>query len=259
MWVDSHAHLDFPDLQVNLREVLNRAAQAGVDRIQTIGCIAPKHSDLETVVRMTSEHDPVYAALGVHPHNANDFDDSVGQAIQAAMMEPKVLAWGEIGLDYHYDFSPRETQQHAFRSQIRLAQEAARPIIIHTRDADADTLEIVRQEYSDYAGPRGVFHCFSSTWETAEAALKLGFYLGFGGMLTFKKTESVRDVASRAPLDRLLIETDAPYLAPVPFRGKTNEPSHVALVGKKLAELRGLEPAEMAALTTGNFETLFRP
>ncbi|HSR68062.1 MAG TPA: TatD family hydrolase [Acidobacteriota bacterium] len=260
MWIDSHCHLDFPDLKDHLPEVLDNARRAQVDRILTVGCVAHSPGVCESVTGLAESYpEMVVASLGVHPHDASKWDPSVGQQILPFMDHPRVVAWGEIGLDYYYDNAPRQVQQEAFRAQIRLARSVSKPIIIHSRDAEEDTCRILREEYGgDDQGPRGVLHCFSSRWELAECGLELGFYLGFGGMLTFNKAANVRDVARRAPLDRLLVETDAPYLAPVPHRGKTNQPAYVALAGEKLAEVRGLSSGQTASATSGNFRTLFQ-
>ncbi|HSR50499.1 MAG TPA: TatD family hydrolase [Acidobacteriota bacterium] len=259
MWIDSHCHLDFPQLKKNLGQVLERAREAKVERILTVGCVAHGPGVCESVTRMAGERsDMVCASLGVHPHDASNWEESVGREILGYMDHPQVLAWGEIGLDYYYDNAPRQKQQEAFRAQIRLARSVSKPIIIHSRDAEEDTCRILREEYAHGDGPRGVLHCFSSSWDLAECGLELGFYLGFGGMLTFNKAQNVRDVAVKAPLDRLLVETDAPFLAPVPHRGKTNEPAFVSLAGEKLAEIRGLSAEETAQATSDNFRRLFQ-
>ncbi len=257
MWIDSHAHLDFPDFRERLDAVVEQARQAGVEGIMTIGTVGHEPGVWQRVSQIIERFDGVYAALGVHPHDASKFDSRLAQEIESCMQHPKVLAWGEIGLDYHYDFAPKDVQIEAFRKQIRLAQRVAKPIVIHSREAEEDTARILEEEYAGSSQPPGVLHCFSSGQELADRGLALGFHLGFGGMLTFRKAESIRSTAAAAPLDRLLVETDSPYLAPVPHRGKVNQPAFAALVGEKLAEVRGITPQEAAAATSSNFERLF--
>lgn len=257
MWTDSHAHLDFPEIQADLPAVLSRARDEGVDRIMTIGCIGEDPSTIDRVVAIAEANPGVFAALGTHPHDAVHYTSALGDAIQERMTHPKVLAWGEIGLDYHYDNSPREKQKEAFRDQIRRAREASKPIVIHTREAEEDTLAILREFYGEDSAAAGVLHCFTSGLEMARRGLALGFYIGMGGILTFNRAEDLREVARQAPLERLLVETDSPYLAPVPHRGKRNEPSFVALVGRKLAEVLERPEQEVAQATSLNFERLF--
>jgi len=258
MWIDSHAHLNFPELLQDIDGVLQRAAHAGVDQILTVGCVGESPGVCQSVASLAQDHAPrVWASLGVHPHDARRYTSEVGQEILAFMQNPRVVAWGEIGLDYHYDNSPREKQQDAFREQIRLAQSVGKPIIIHTREADEDTLKILEEEYRGFDGPRGVAHCFTGDKAMADGCLEMGFHLGFGGILTFPKAEDLRRVAAQVPLDRILVETDSPYLAPVPHRGRTNEPAYAALVGLRLSEIRGESPQSVAAATGINFKRLF--
>lgn len=257
MWIDSHAHLDFPELLEEIDAVLERARQAGVSQILTVGCVGHALDVCRSVTDLAEKHPRIWVSLGVHPHDARHYNSDVGEEILAFMQHPRVVAWGEIGLDYHYDNSPRDEQQEAFREQIRLAQSVSKPIIIHTRSAEEDTLRILQEEYSGYDGPRGVAHCFTGDQAMAEACLELGFYLGFGGILTFPKAEQLRQVAAAVPLDRVLLETDSPYLAPVPHRGRTNQPAFVALVGQKLSEIRQQSPNSIAAATSANFQRLF--
>lgn len=257
MWIDSHAHLDFPELLQDIDAVLDRAARAGVDQILTVGCVSDNPDVCRSVAGLAEQHPQVWAALGVHPHDARHYSPQAGQGILAFMQHPRVRAWGEIGLDYHYDNSPRQAQQQAFRRQIRLAQSVRKPIIIHTREADEDTLQILEEEYRGYDGPRGVAHCFTGSKAMADSCLELGFHLGFGGILTFPKAEELRQVAAHVPLDRILVETDSPYLAPVPHRGRTNEPAYAALVGMKLSEILGEPPESVAAAASRNFRRLF--
>ncbi|MEE8583565.1 MAG: TatD family hydrolase [Acidobacteriota bacterium] len=257
MWIDSHAHLDFPELLEDLEAVLERAEKAGVAQVLTVGCVAHVPDVCRSVTALAEKHTQVWVALGVHPHDARHYDSEVGEEILAFMQHPRLVAWGEIGLDYYYDNSPRDEQQKAFREQIGLAQSVGRPIIIHTRAAEEDTLRILQEEYSGYDGPRGVAHCFSGDQAMAEGCLELGFYLGLGGILTFPKAEQLRQVAAAVPMDRILLETDSPFLAPVPHRGRTNQPAFVALVGEKLSEIRQQSPESIAAATSANFKRLF--
>ena len=255
MFVDSHAHLDSSDFQSDLNEVLERAAAVGVSRILTIGCIGEKLSSVSRVIELVERHEPLFAALGVHPHDARFFSLDRGEEIRKWMIHPKVLGWGEIGLDYHYDHSPRDQQQEAFRSQLRLARAAQKPVIIHCREAEEDLCHILEAEFS--TGPGGVLHCFTHSLRTAERCLPYGFYISFGGILTFPKAQELREIAEKLPLDRLLIETDSPYLAPVPLRGKRNEPAFVVKVAEKLAEIRTTSADAIGDLTERNFDRLF--
>jgi TatD DNase family protein len=198
----------------------------------------------------------VYAAVGVHPHDAKLYDEAAERLLLEFVRSRRVVAVGEIGLDYHYDNSPREVQREVFRAQLRLAREESLPVIIHSRDADEETLEVLRAEYSG-AGRGGVMHCFGGGPALAEGALGLGFYISFAGNVTFKKAEALREVARTVPLDRLLVETDCPYLAPVPHRGRRNEPAHVAATARFLAELRGVGHEELGRATSANFSRLF--
>lgn len=261
---DTHAHLDFPDYAEDLEAVVERATAAGITRIVTIG------TTLEGSTRAVAiaEHFPsVFAAVGVHPGHMDESPDEIRPALRDLARHPKVVAIGETGLDY-YQMEERkggrtvadmEWQRERFRIHIRAARQVGKPLIIHTRAASADTLAILKEEGEDgspgCAG--GVFHCFTETAEVARAALDIGYFISFSGILTFKSAQELRDVASFVPLDRLLIETDSPYLAPVPHRGKLNNPSYVPLVAQQLALLRGLPVHEIAELTSRNFERLF--
>jgi TatD DNase family protein len=208
--------------------------------------------DLECAVRLARQHSFIYATIGVHPHDADKATPETFAALASLAAEPKVLAIGEIGLDYHYDFSPREVQRDVFIAQLELAQRAGKPIVIHTREAWDDTLQLLREHWPG----AGIIHCFSGGPAEAQQALELGFYLSFGGVLTFPKAETLREAARMTPEDRLLVETDAPYLAPVPKRGKRNEPAFMVETVRRLAELRGAAPEHIAAVTTKNFERL---
>lgn len=255
MLVDSHAHLDFDLYSEDLPAVLERAAQAGVGRILTIGCVGEEAGVVERVRALISREN-IYAAFGVHPHDARHFTPEIEEQLASLMSEPRVVGWGEIGLDFHYDHSPREQQISAFRSQLRRACLLGKPVIIHTREADEQTCAILEEEPLPPAP--GVLHCFTSDRATAERCLALGFYISFGGILSFKTAARLREIARDVPDERLLIETDSPYLAPEPFRGRRNEPAFVARVAEVLAEVRGATPQAIAEQTTRNFARLFK-
>jgi TatD DNase family protein len=252
--VDSHCHLDSKEFDADREEVIQRALDAGVGRMVAIGT-GNGPPDLEAGIRLAERYESFVATVGIHPHDAakatpEDFDRLAG-----LLAHPKVIAAGEIGLDYHYDFSPRDVQKSAFVAQMKLAAEARKPIVIHTREAWDDTLTLIEEHWSPHALP-GIMHCFSGGPSEAKRALDLGFYLSFGGIVTYPKAVDVHEAARLAPLDRILIETDAPYLAPVPKRGKRNEPALIVHTARRLAELRG-EPFEQVALaTTENFRRL---
>jgi TatD DNase family protein len=247
--VDSHCHLDDEKFAADFDAVVARARAAGVERMLAIGT-GDGPPDLEVAVRLADRHDCFYATVGVHPHDAAKATAATFDRLRELAQHPKVLAIGEIGLDYHYDFSPREVQREVFREQLRLA---TKPVVIHTREAWEDTLRLI-DEHSPQAL---VMHCFTGGPEEARECVERGFYLSFGGVLTFPKAENVREAARIVPDDRLLVETDAPYLAPAPHRGKRNEPAFLVDTVRKLAEVRGVDAEEMAALTTRNFDSLF--
>ncbi len=249
--VDSHCHLDDEKYSEDREAVIERALAAGVDRMMAIGT-GDGPADLETAIRLADRYPGFYATIGVHPHDAAKATPDTFERMLDSATHPKVLAIGEIGLDYHYDFSPRETQRTVFLRQLGIAQEQRKPIIIHTREAWADTIAILRAHYSG----EGIFHCFTGGPDEAREALGLGFHLSFGGVLTFPKAAPVREAALITPLDRLLLETDAPYLAPAPHRGKRNEPAFMIETARKLAALRGMAVEELADATTRNFERL---
>ncbi len=254
MLIDSHVHLDDLRYDTDRETVLQRAEAAGVEAMITIGC------DLATsqaAAALAGAHPQVFATIGVHPHEAKEIKDGWYEAFRSLARQPKVVAYGEIGLDYHYDHSPREVQRERFREQIHLARELNLPLIIHTREAQDDTVTILREEGAGEAG--GVFHCFSGDAWLAKDALDMGFYLSFSGVLTFKNATMLRDIAKTVPLDRLMVETDCPYLAPVPYRGKRNEPAYVQYVAETLAEVRGNGSFEsLARATVDNTKRLFR-
>ena len=253
MLVDSHCHLDFPSLQADMDGVMARAADAGIGTMVTI---CTRVDDFPTILGIAEAYDHVYCSVGLHPHDADQEPDLSTARLVDLAGHDKVVGIGETGLDFHYDQSPRELQATLFRRHIAAARETGLPLIVHSRAADDEMIAILRDEADKGAFP-GVLHCFSSGPELARAALNLNFYISFSGIVTFKKADEVRAVAAETPLDRLLVETDAPYLAPVPHRGKDNEPAFVANTAAKLAEMRGMTPAEMAGQTTDNFFRLF--
>ena len=251
MLIDSHCHLDDKQFDPDRDAVIQRALEAGVERMMAIGT-GDGPPDLEAALRLARRHDFIYATVGVHPHDAAKATPETFAALEALAADTKVLAIGEIGLDYHYDFSPRNVQREVFVEQLKLAGRAGKPIVIHTREAWDDTLLVLREHWSG----GGIIHCFSGGPGEARQALDLGFYLSFGGVLTFPKADALREAARLAPEDRLLIETDAPYLAPVPQRGKRNEPAFMLETARRLAEVRGVAPERIAEVTTENFARL---
>jgi len=258
--IDSHCHLADDKFAADLDAVVARAKQAGVDRVLVIleGGNAMEAAQAERLASLWPE---TRVAIGVHPHQAHEFADDPDRAIATIREQiaatPAARAVGEIGLDYHYDYSPRDVQQAVFRGQVRLARELDLPVVIHTRDADEDTMRLLREDGG--GGLRGVLHCFTGTPWLAEAGLDLGFYISLAGIITFPKAAELRETVRRVPLDRLLTETDSPFLAPVPHRGTRNEPARVAQVLGALAELHGVDRGEIDRRTTANFHTLFRP
>lgn len=253
MLVDSHCHLDFPVLAADRDAVIARARAAGVGTMLTIGT---KLSAFAGVRAAAAPYDGVYCSVGIHPHEAEAEPDVQAAQLLAHADDPKVVAFGETGLDYYYEHAPRAAQQANFRAHIEAARTAGLPVIVHTRDADADTEALLTEEMGK-GGFTGVLHCFTSGERLARAAVEMGFYISFSGILTFKKTEALQQIAQGLPLDRILVETDAPYLAPMPHRGKSNEPAYVVHTADRLADLRGLTRAEIAAATTANFHRLF--
>ena len=253
MLVDSHCHLDFPDFGDDLGGVLTRAAEAGVGTVQTI---CTRVTQFDTVRGLAEDHERIWCSVGIHPHHVAEEPEISADHLIRMADHPKVIGIGETGLDFHYDNSPRPQQEASFRQHIAAARQTGLPLIVHTRSADEDTCRILREEAGRGAFP-GVIHCFSAGRAVAETALDIGFHVSFSGILTFKKAEEVRAVAREVPLDRLLVETDAPYLAPVPHRGRRNEPAHVVHTAARLAEIRGLDEAELARVTTENFFKLF--
>jgi len=257
MFVDSHAHIDGPEFDGDRAEMLLRARDAGVTAILNVGTGDPHSGVFARAVEFGAHHDDVYTAIGVHPHDARFYDYSVDEQIRKLFLSgPRLLAWGEIGLDFHYDNSPREVQVSVFRKQLHSARELGLPVIIHTREAERETVEILRDEWLDSNLP-GIMHCFSGSAWLAEQCLDLGFSISFSGIVTFKKADDLRSIALNVPLDRLLVETDCPYLTPVPHRGKRNEPAYVVEVAACLAGLRGMPLDEMGSLTSSNFFRIF--
>jgi TatD DNase family protein len=254
MLVDSHCHLDFPDLTADLDAVLARARAAGVGRMVTI---STRVKNQDQVLAVADKYPDVYCSVGTHPHNAHEEHDISVADLVARTRHPKVVALGEAGLDYHYDFSPRAAQEEGFRRHIAAARDTALPLVIHSREADADTARILEQETGRGAFP-AVLHCFTGGRELAERAIALGLFISFTGIVTFKKSDALRAIAASLPADRFLVETDAPYLAPGPYRGKRNEPAYVVETAKVLAAVRGVSFEELARQTTDNFFRLFR-
>jgi TatD DNase family protein len=256
MFIDSHAHLDGPEFDADRDAVLERAHAAGVLTILNVGTGDPHSGALERAVEFGRTHENIYTAIGTHPHDARLYDDRAEEKIKSLVQNERVIAWGEIGLDFHYDNSPRDVQIDVFKRQLRAARECDLPVIIHTREAESETIEILR---SEYAGTKrgGIFHCFSGSLELAQAALELGFMISFSGILTFKTADDLREVAEHVPLARMLIETDCPYLSPIPYRGKRNEPAYVIEVARTLGVLYDVELEAMAYLTSDNFRRFF--
>lgn len=260
IFVDSHCHIDGEQFNSDREEVISRAKEAGVKTMLVVGTgDATEFDNFQRVVQLAESHENIYCSIGVHPHDAKTFGKAEEEKlINLAKLSKKVIGWGEIGLDYYYDHSPRDVQREVFIRQIRIANELELPIIIHSRDADDETVEILQNEcnYPEFRG--GIMHCFGGTPEMAEQILKLNFMISFAGNVTFKKAENLRDSAKIVPLERLLIETDCPYLTPVPFRGKRNEPMYVVETAKFLADFYGVELEVLAEKTTNNFYKFFQ-
>ena len=253
MLVDSHCHLDFPDFDLERDAVVARARAAGVGAMVTISTRVAKFATLKTIAR---QYDRVYCSIGTHPHNAAEEPDITADDLVQIAGDPMVVAIGEAGLDYHYDNSPREAQRDGFLRHIVAARRTQLPLVIHAREADEDIAAILEDETGKGAFPF-VLHCFSSGADLARRGLALGGYVSFSGILTFKRSEDLRAIAATVPMDRLLVETDAPYLAPVPHRGQRNEPAYVVETARVLAEVKGVLPEALAATTTDNFMRLF--
>lgn len=262
MLVDSHAHLEGPRFDSDRTEMLERAKAAGVKAILAIGS-GTGPGTLDCAIRIAEQHDWIYASIGIHPHEAKLATDSDYAELESLARNPRVIGFGEIGLDYYYDHSPREVQQKVFTRQMEIARAAKLPIIIHCRPSDnsenawEDTLQLIREQWAS-SGLGGVLHCFTGEQKHANAALEMGFMISFAGNVTFPKAENIREAARQIPQDRIFVETDSPFLAPIPYRGKRNEPAYVAMTAAKIAELRNMTPEEVGAITSGNFFRFFR-
>lgn len=252
MLVDSHCHLDYPEF-ADLDEIARRAHEAGVGCMLTIGTSMLKFPG---VLAVAEARDDIYCTVGVHPHEAGKEAQVTVEGLLEHAKHPKVVGFGETGLDYFYEHSPRDAQKESFRTHIQAAREAQLPVIVHTRDADDDTLEILADEMKNGAFP-GLIHCFSATDAFAKEAVAMGLYISISGIITFKKADALRAAVQTVPLDRLLVETDAPYLAPLPHRGKPNEPAFTRFTAEKLAEIKGVAFDALAETTTQNFFKLF--
>jgi TatD DNase family protein len=261
IFVDSHAHLEMEQFNADRDAMLQRAKDAGVETILAIGSGTGPGS-LDCAIQLAEQHAFVYATIGIHPHEAKLASDADFEELAQLAKRPKVIAWGEIGLDYFYDHSPRDLQQQVFLKQLELAQAAKLPIVIHCRPSDnsddawEDCLRLLGEKWVSSARG-GILHCFTGSWTHAERALSMGFMISFAGNVTFPKAQQIREAAKQVPLDRMLIETDSPFLAPVPHRGKRNEPSFVKETARQLAELRGLSTEEIGAQTAKNFYRFF--
>jgi TatD DNase family protein len=261
MFIDSHCHLDGARFDSDRDQVIARAREAGVAHMLAVGT-GDGPGTLDCAVKIAEQHDSVYATVGIHPHEAKLASDADLRQLEELARRPKVIAWGEIGLDYYYDHSPRDIQKGVFIRQMELARAAKLPIVIHCRpsnnsnDAWEDCLALIEQHWKAF-GIGGVLHCFTSTWPRAKRALDMDFMISFAGNVTFPKAQQIRESALQVPLDRMFIETDSPFLAPVPFRGKRNEPAYVKEVARQIGELRGLSTDEVGAQTSKNFYRFF--
>ena len=253
MLVESHAHLEMPEFKKDLEEVVLRAKKSGVEYIFTVGT---EKRDWKRTLEISHSHPGVYAILGVHPHNAKEIDDRTYPTLRELCRDERVKAYGEIGLDFFRNLSPREIQMERFREQIALARELHLPIVIHDRDAHEETLEILKSEKAEECG--GIIHCFSGDYQMAKECLEMGFYISVPGTITFKNTEEFQEIVKRLPLESLLVETDAPFLAPIPFRGKRNEPGFVRHTAQKIAELKKISFEKVAEVTTANALDVFK-
>ncbi|MBI3665483.1 MAG: TatD family hydrolase [Acidobacteria bacterium] len=253
MLIDSHCHLDDHQFDPDRAQVLERARHAGVTLALAIGS-GDGPPDLEAAIRLADAVPWIYATVGIHPHDASRADPAALENLQQLCSHPRVLAVGEIGLDYHYDQSPRDAQREVFLAQLEIAHRAGKPVVIHTRDAWRDTIDLLASHWNG----SGIMHCFGGDYSQAVEALDLGLHISFAGILTFPKATGLREVAAKLPLARILVETDSPYLAPVPHRGKRNEPAFVVETVRALAQARGIPEQEAAAATTANFRSLFQ-
>jgi TatD DNase family protein len=253
MLIDSHAHLEMPDFRKDLKEVIERAKEAGVEYIFTVGT---EKRDWKRTLEIANAYPLIYAILGVHPHNAKEIDDQTYPTLRELCRNGKVKAYGEIGLDFYRNLSPKDVQLKRFREQISLAKELDFPIVVHDRDAHQETLETLKSERAEECG--GIIHCFSGDYEMAKACLEMGFYISIPGSITFKNAEKLQEIVKRLPLDSLLVETDAPFLAPVPFRGKRNEPSYIRYTAEKVAEIKKVPFEKVAEVTTENALAVYK-
>lgn len=261
MYIDSHAHVEGERFSTDRAEMLTRAREAGLERILAIGS-GTGPGTYDCGLKIAEQHDWIFASMGLHPHEASVATEVDYAEMAALAKNPKIIAWGEIGLDYFYDHSPRDVQKEVFRRQMELAASAKLPIIIHCRPSDNsenawdDTLAMLREHWAPSNLP-GILHCFTGEWKHAQAALDIGFYISFAGNVSYPKTQNIRDVAKQVPFDRMLIETDSPYLAPVPHRGKRNEPSFVIKTAETIAQVRGMTKEQIGQQTAENFYRLF--
>jgi TatD DNase family protein len=253
--IDSHAHVDVSDFDADREAMLDRARAAGVGTLLAIGN-GPEVEKLGAAVPYAEMHDWIYAAAGIHPHEARHASDAHYAELERLARNPRVIAWGEIGLDFHYDHSPRDLQESVFRHQLGQARAAKKPIIIHCREAWTDCLNILETDWRS-SGLGGIFHCFTGTLEEARLGVEMGFLISFAGNVTYPKAQNLRDVAREIALDRLLVETDSPFLAPQPYRGRRNEPAHVAEVARTIGNVRDLPPNQVAEMTSANFRRFF--
>lgn len=255
MFVDSHCHLNLLNLaayQGDLDVLVNQTKTVGVEQMLCVG-IDLEHA--QDVITIAERYSCVYASVGLHPSENREHDVTADELLKF-IVHPKVIAVGETGLDYYYNKENLDRMRDRFRIHIRVAKQIKRPLIIHSRNARKDTIDIMREEKADEVG--GVMHCFTESWEMAQQAMELGFYISFSGIVTFKNAKEITEVAKKVPLERMLIETDAPYLAPVPYRGKPNEPQYIRFIAKKIAELKNISVEEVGRITTNNFIKLFR-
>lgn len=255
MYIDSHCHLDRLDLKAydgHLSAAIEAARERGVNEML---CIGIDLNNAQTVVDIARQYEGVYATVGVHPLDIGDAVANM-ETLEALASQPEVLAIGETGLDYHYSEATAKVQRESFKQHLALAAKMEKPVVVHSRDAREDTLALI-EDYSSNSHRAGVLHCFTESWEMASRALDMGFYISFSGIITFKNADELREVVKRVPMERLLIETDSPYLAPVPYRGKKNEPKYVVDVAKCVAELKAVSAEDVASLTTENFRNLF--
>ncbi|MFA4911745.1 MAG: TatD family hydrolase [Desulfobacteria bacterium] len=252
MLVDSHAHLDLPEFDDDRDEVIKRAKESGIDYILTIGINSESCSK---AITLADSYDFIYASIGIHPHDAKDVDEDTYAVLKSLANNKKVLAFGEIGLDFYRNLSPKGIQIKRFREQINLANELKLPVIIHNRDAHKETLEILKEEGAKNLG--GIIHCFSGDYSMAKSCIDMGFYISIPGTITFPKAVELQDIVKKLPLSKIMIETDCPFLTPVPYRGKRNEPSFVRYVAEKIASLKDTSLEEVAEITSQNFRSLF--